>query len=633
MCGIAGIVSDDLSADQARDATAAMIAALAHRGPDDEGLWADSGGGFGMRRLSIIDLSGGHQPMWHEPSGLGIVFNGEIYNYASLRPALDRAEPLRTRSDTEVALRSVAAEGLAAVQRWNGMFGVALWDRARRRLTLIRDRMGVKPLYYYWDGRALLFASEIKALLASGRVPRRVNRQALWDFLSYRYVPGPEAIWEGIRKLPPGHALTFSAGAPPKEIRYWHTDVAAAPDATAPLAQIDDEFAALFLDAVQLRLVASDVPVGVLLSGGLDSSAVAAAAVELGHRNFHTFSIGFDDAEYSELPYARLVAEHVGAQHHEITIGQRQFLEMLQDAVVAADEPLADLASVPLLAVSRLARQHVKVALSGEGSDEILAGYDADREVRRLARIRRLQQLPRPLLLLGERVGSAVLGDPFARRAARIAHQPLEQWNRRDRPHISIVFREDEKRALWPLEGVHDSDRVLEREYGEARSADPLQQMFAVYQKSWLVEDLLMKADKMSMATSLELRTPFLDYRLVSWANRQPNHVKVARVGANAYSTKYVLRRFCHGRLPRIILERPKRGFPVPAYRWLQQGLAPWARDLILGRDSRLGPMVRRDAAAALVRQAEAGQPKAAHKVWALVILESWLRAWSADVA
>jgi asparagine synthase (glutamine-hydrolysing) len=633
MCGIAGLVSDDLSAAQARDATAAMIAALAHRGPDDEGVWADRGVSIGMRRLSIIDLSGGHQPMWHEPSGLGIVFNGEIYNYAGLRPDLEADAPLQTRSDTEVALRSFAAEGLAAVQRWNGMFGIALWNRHERRLTLIRDRMGVKPLYYFWDGRSLLFASEIKALLASGRVPRHVNRQALWDFLTYRYVPGPDTIWSGIRKLPPGHALTFRPGSPPEEIQYWHTDVVADDGPGGTLARADEEFARLFLDAVQLRLVAADVPVGVLLSGGLDSSAVAAAAVELGHRNFHTFSIGFEDAAYSELPFARLVAEHVGARHHEITIGQRQFLDSLQETVVAADEPLADLASVPLLAVSRLAREHVKVVLSGEGSDEILAGYDADREVRRLARIRRLQQLPRPLLLLGERVGSAVLGDPFARRAARIAHQPLEQWNRRDRPHISIVFREEEKRALWPLEGVHDSGAVLEREYAEARSSDPLQQMFAVYQKSWLVEDLLMKADKMSMATSLELRTPFLDYRLVSWANRQPNHVKVARVGANAYSTKYVLRRFCHGRLPRAILERPKRGFPVPAYQWLQQGLAPWAGDLIAGRDSRLGRVIRRDAAAALVQRAASGQQKAAHKVWSLVILELWLRAWSVDLA
>ena len=631
MCGIAGLLAPDLSCEQARDVVTDMTAAMLHRGPDDVGVWADQGVALGMRRLSIIDLAGGHQPMWDEPSGTGVVFNGEIYNYAAIRDRLAASEAFVTHSDTEVLLKTFARRGLAAVEEWNGMFAAGLWDKRARQLTLIRDRLGVKPLYYYWDGRTFLFASEIKALLASRLVPREVNRQALWDYLTFRYVPGPDSIWSGIHKLPPGHALTVRPGGEPRLVRYWRTDVVADDprDPVAAMERADAEFARLFTDAVHLRLVASDVPVGVLLSGGLDSSAVSAAAVELGHRNFHTFSVGFDEPDYSELGFAREMARHVGAQHHEVVIGQREFLSALPEVVVGTDEPLADLASVPLLAVSRLAREHVKVVLSGEGSDEIFAGYEMDQEVRRIEKIRRLQQLPRPVLVIGEKIGSAVLGQPFARRAARIAHEPLAQWNRHDRPHIAYLLTESDKRRLWDAAGMDDSGRILDREYGDTRSADPLQQMLAVGQQSWLVEDLLMKADKMSMATSIELRTPFLDYRLVEWANRQPNQIKVRKVGPNQYSTKYILRRFCSRRLPASIIARPKRGFPVPAYRWLQQGLRPWAQDLVLGNDSRLGRVFSAEPVRDLFCRAEAGLGNAAHKVWLLVILELWLRAWS----
>ncbi|MCA1560504.1 MAG: asparagine synthase (glutamine-hydrolyzing) [Acidobacteria bacterium] len=633
MCGIVGVVSPELSRERVASVLRAMNDAIAHRGPDDSGAWREDGVGFAMRRLSIIDLAGGHQPMWDEQTGVGVVFNGEIYNYAALRERIVSSEALTTHSDTEVVLKTFARQGLPAVQQWNGMFAVAAWDPRQRQLTLIRDRIGVKPLYYFWDGTSLLFASEIKALLASGMVPRHLDRQALWDYLTFRYVPGPASIWQNIRKLPPGHALELAPGGNPREICYWSSDVVADEQGSSSLDSAQDEFTALFLDAVQLRLVASDVPVGVLLSGGLDSSAVAAAAVELGHRNFHTFSVGFDEPDYSELSYARAMAAHVGANQHEVVIDQRQFLDALPEVVVSTDEPIADLATVPLLAVCRLARKDVKVVLSGEGSDEILAGYTMDREVRRIERIRRWQQLPRPMIVWGEKIGSAVLGEPFARRAARIAHEPLGDWNRRDRPHISIVFREDEKQQLMPTAGVHDSAYVLDREYGAARSDDPLQQMLAVYQKSWLVEDLLMKADKMSMATSLELRTPFLDYRLVEWANRQPNHVKVARTGRNQYTTKYVLRRFCRERLPASITERPKRGFPVPAYRWLQRGLGPWARDTLTGPASRLGHWLAPEPVHALCSLAEQGNANAAHKVWLLIMLALWAREWNAQLA
>ena len=635
MCGIVG-VAGGLSRDECLAVVRRMNDAITHRGPDEDGEWAEDGFGFAMRRLSIIDLAGGQQPMWDERTGLGVVFNGEIYNYKDLREQLGArgAGPWATRSDTEVVLRSLARDGDAAIQTWNGMFAVAAWEAREKRLTLVRDRMGVKPLYYFWDGKVFLFASEIKALLASGLVGRRVNRQAVWDYLTYRYVPAPETIWEGVRKLRPGHLLRLARGGEPEEVRYWESDVVADEREERGDDEIEREFAALFEDAVNLRLVASDVPVGVFLSGGLDSSAIAAAAVEQGHKNFHTFSVGFEDGgDDNELPFARTVAEHVGARHHEVVVTRDQFLATLPEVVRAADEPLADLTLVPLLALSRLARENVKVVLSGEGSDEVLAGYNLDRMEQEWDRVRAVQRIPRAVLAPGAALTKLALPERFGRRAGRLADVPLAQWNLRARPHITRYFDQGEKESLWRGVALADSERVLEGQYRAARSSDPLQQLLAVYQKDWLVEDLLMKADKVTMAVSLEARTPFLDYRLVEWANRQPNRVKVRRLGRGRYTTKSVLRRFCASRLPAEILNRPKKGFPVPAYRWIREDLQPWAHDTLLGPEGRLSRALRPEGVRRVLEEARRGVDEAAHRAWLLLILELWLRTWDAELA
>ena len=632
MCGIVGLVGS-FSREQCTDILRRMNAAIVHRGPDDEGIWAEDGFGFAMRRLSIIDLAGGHQPMWDERSGLGVVFNGEVYNYRTLRDQLQqRGQEFRTTSDTEVVLKTLATSGTQGIHSWNGMFAVAAWNPNEKKLTLIRDRMGVKPLYYFYDGKTFLFASEIKAILASGLVDRTINRQALWDYLTFRFVPGPETIWTDIRKLPPGHLLEFVTSGEPVVTRYWKTDVHFDQESANHHTEeeLDKEFADLFLDSVKLRLEASDVPVGVMLSGGLDSSAVAAAAIELGHRNFHTFTVGFDEGGYySEIPYARQVAEHVGANYHEVVIGQKEFLEMLPELVHYSDEPLADLAAVPLLAVSRLAQKDVKVVLSGEGSDEILAGYDLDLSERRWDVVRNLQRVPQPLRSLIAK-GSRVLPANFSERTARVAELPLAMWNQRERPHITRYLDHEEKSLLWPNGHNENSERVLADLYESARATDPLQQVLSVYQKSWLVEDLLMKADKMSMAASLELRTPFLDYRLVEWANRQPNHVKIKKTGLRKYETKSILRRFCARRLPREVLTRTKRGFPVPVNGWLQNGLGKWARDVLSSSNSRMVPGFSSKAIDDLIVRAEQGVGDAPGKVWLLIVLEFWLQAWDA---
>ena len=634
MCGIVGFVGD-ASREQAIEIVRRMSASIVHRGPDDEGHWGEDGFAFGMRRLSIIDLEGGHQPMWEKRSGLGVVFNGEIYNYREIQKRLtENGYQLETHADTECVLATLAQSGPDAVHEWNGMFAVAAWNPRTRELTLIRDRLGKKPLYYYWDGKNLLFASEIKALLASGLIERRLNQQAVWDYLTFRYVPGPESIWEGIRKLPPGHILEFKSGDSPKERAYWQTNVefvANGNEAKTEL-QLEKEFTDLFLDAVQLRLVASDVPVGVLLSGGLDSSAVAAAAVEMGHRNFHTFSVGFDTGGYySELPYARQVADYVGAIYHEVVIDQKAFLDLLPKVVYHNDEPIADLASVPLLAVSQLARKNVKVVLSGEGSDEVLAGYELGENERHWQIARMLQSVPRPLLKAAAGV-STLLGSGYNQRIQKIADKPVSSWNKTDRPHITRYFRQQEKLALWPGHSYPDSDDLLGSMYGKTRSRDPLEQLLTVYQQSWLVEDLLMKADKMSMATSVELRTPFLDYRLVEWANHQPKTVKVKRTGLLNYETKNVLRRFCASRLPKEILTRPKRGFPVPVNSWLQSGLNDWARDILLDSSSRSAKAFSKEFVSERLSASKNGDLKAAGDVWLLIVLELWLRKWEVDL-
>lgn len=633
MCGIVGVVGE-YSREECTAIVRRMNDSIVHRGPDDDGVWAEDGFGFGMRRLSIIDLAGGKQPIWDEAAQRGIVFNGEVYNYKALRKDLVSrgVSGWTTESDTEVVLKSLVDKGEAGIQGFNGMFAIATWDKINKSLLLVRDRMGVKPLYYWWNGKTLLFASEIKAILASGLVERKIDKQSLWDYLTFRYVPGPNSIWENIKKLPPGHLLRFESGGVPREVKYWESDVISHSIQQRSESEVDAEFASLFLDAVELRLVASDVPVGVFLSGGLDSSAIAAAAVELGHRNFHTFSVGFEEGGYySELSYAKQVAEHVGAQYHEVVLTQKKFLDMLPEVVYATDEPLADLSTISILALSRLARQDVKVVLSGEGSDEILAGYDFDRAEREWNRVRLLQKFPKTALRMGAAVSRLGPGGLY-RRADKVANLPLDAWNRIELPHITGNFDQAEKQSLWAGEDWRDSERIVAAQYEAARSKDPLQQMLAVYQKDWLVEDLLMKADKATMAASLEARTPFLDYRLVEWANSQPNSVKVKRTGINQYETKSVLRRFCSKRLPRTIIDRPKRGFPDPANVWLENGLHPWAHETLLGSNSKLGSVLDKPSVEGVLAQAKRGKKLAANRVWALLVLELWMQAWEVAI-
>jgi asparagine synthase (glutamine-hydrolysing) len=365
MCGIAGIVSI-LTAFEGEASVRSMLKAIEHRGPDSEGLWSTAGFAFGMKRLSIIDLEGGDQPIWSQ-DGVGIVFNGEIYNFKNLKASLEKDGILfKTHSDTEVILQLYLKRGIEAVQALEGMFGICLYDPRIQKVYLIRDRLGVKPLYYYETDSLFAFGSEIKAILAGVCEKPVIHEGAIWDYLTLRYVPAPQTIWKNIRKLEPGHYLVYDLKDKAKSIvRYW--SVSFTSQKISKKRDYQNEFETLFLEAVEKRLLASDVPVGILLSGGLDSSCVAAAAIELGHKNFHTFSIGFEDGgEFNELKYADQVAEFIGSNHHTITMGQKEFIDFIPAFVWHMDEPVADLASIPFYYVSKLAREHVKVVLSGE---------------------------------------------------------------------------------------------------------------------------------------------------------------------------------------------------------------------------------------------------------------------------
>ncbi|MCH8111690.1 MAG: asparagine synthase (glutamine-hydrolyzing) [Proteobacteria bacterium] len=628
MCGIAG-VAGPLRKDEALNMVHRMNEAMVHRGPDDEGLWARDGFGFGMRRLSIIDLRDGQQPVWtgEDEGEIGVVYNGEIYNYQALREDLARAgEPLRTKCDTEVIPYLYRREGIDSIAKLEGMFAFCLYDGRLNKFFLVRDRLGIKPLYYARAGGLFLFASEIKAILAALETRPEINEQALHHYLTLRYVPGPDTIWDGVHKLPPGHILSFDfASGAFQTRRYWHVSFRA--ESAQPERDYPAEFECLFLSAVEKRLVAADVPVGVLLSGGLDSSAVSAAAVELGHRNFHTFSVAFDEGgEFDETAFAREAAADAGAQHHEVTVNQEKFVDFLPDLVGYTDEPLADLASVPLFFVARLARENVKVVLSGEGADEVLCGYDMERLAVDLERLRKVDRLvPRPILRL--------LGRLLSGRAGTIAQELAQNgWSnllRTRGAHMTRHWSEEEKAALRPGHSGRSSTTALIHEwYGETTSPHPLDQLQDVYCGSWLVEDLLMKADKMTMAASLELRVPFLDHALVEWAASLPHEWKVGDARSGPIS-KRILRDFAVRRLPGSIVERPKQGFPVPAYAWLATSLGPWAEDMLFGPGNRLAEHFDPAAARPALEAARAGDTASSHKIWVLLIFEHWLRRWT----
>jgi asparagine synthase (glutamine-hydrolysing) len=620
MCGIAGNCNRLYPVKE--KFIRSMCSLMQHRGPDDEGYYCKENVGFGMRRLSIIDLAGGHQPIANENKTVYIIFNGEIYNYIELQKELvQKGHTFRTSTDTEVIIHLYEEYGKDCVQKLNGMFAFAIWDENKKSFFIARDRLGIKPLYYYYDGNRFLFASEIKSLLIEGGVDKKINYNAVWDYLTYRYVPEPDTMWEGIKKLPPAHSLEFDLNAwELKTYKYWEIPYIPYGELKETKSESDylEEFGTLFEDSVSLHLQA-DVPVGVLLSGGLDSSAVLAAISRIHNNQIYSFSVGYkDEDEFSELQYAREMARHVGARNHEIVIGSEEFVDFLDDFVWYTDEPIADLASIPLYYVSRLAADHVKVVLSGEGADEILGGYDLEHVYRSFERVKQYQRFPSWFrrYFLKYIAGSDVAVDYCDLPSSRTFH-------------MTNIFSHEQKKELFPkCPDFENSLTLVKQYYDRVKKVHPLNQVLSVFSRSWLVEDLLMKADKMTMANSIELRVPFLDYRIVEWAAKAPVSMKIGMWDGDLV-TKKVLRMYCKDTIPASILNRPKKGFPVPAYKWLNSELKGFARDT-LDRQSCVGDLFEKKQLDAVLEKgvADGAEIMDRHRLWSVLILELWMKKW-----
>lgn len=621
MCGIAGWLDPERGdGREAEILLRQMCDTLVHRGPDDDGYVLAPNVALGMRRLAIVDIAGGHQPMSSPDGRFQLVFNGEIFNHDALRRELSaEGASFRTRSDTEVVLRLFERQGLGGLHRLNGMFAIAIWDDRERQLTLIRDRMGVKPLYYAWNGRRLIFGSEIKAILAALPANPEIDRRAIWDYLSLRFVPPPHTMWQGIFKLPAGHHLRCRLDGTGPVIERWWDMPRPTPSGLSDADELAN-FDALLTDATQLRMLA-DVPVGILLSGGLDSSVVAAKAALEGPR-IKTFSVAFENAEaIDERRYARLVASHLDTDHHEVVIGERDFVDYLPELVYHTDEPLADLASIPLHYVCRLARKDVTVVLSGEGSDEILGGYSFDSWAQRWDAAAELAGRPRTLL------------DRLLRRPAPSVDQGLLDLRKASQPLVMTSYLSSQEKRELLADGAEYPDSLdgMREALHRFGAGSPLSQALYVYCQDWLVEDLLMKADKMSMAASVELRTPFLDYRVVEAAARLPDRLRVGRGGTGRFETKRILRQVAQqAGLPRDIIERPKMGFPVPVYGWLSGTLRGFVEDHLQGPGTKLRDWCDAGALSSAVRRGTASDASSddRHKLWNMLILEIWLRRW-----
>lgn len=611
MCGIAGFVTRGESLDAAPTRIASMLKSLEHRGPDRRAWLIDDRVVMGTQRLAIVDVVGGSQPMQTTNGDFAIAMNGEVFNYRHLAHELEqKGSVLRTGSDTEVALEILANRGLKGVHSFNGMFAIALFDKKRRKLHLIRDRFGVKPLYLSLQPDVVAFASEVGALLASGLVDASMSEEGIWDFLTLRYVPTQSSAWKNIQKLPPGSVLTVDIDTLQTRIsRFWRQPqrrMTATPDFTRDEAH----FAQLLEDAVKLRMQA-DVPVGVALSGGLDSSVIAYIA---GNENpgLRTYAVGFEGQDATnELEFAHHVAEYLGTQHSEVTISRDDFLSFFPEFAAMCDEPMADLASIPFFFLCKRAAADVRVLLSGEGADETLAGYDFDRVEASLSR-----------------TGAGTLD--LARRW--IANRRFRNAYRTNPIVMTNQFSTAEKQgALSSGRTYSDSLDHARRALEKVPRLDPLDQILYVYRQDWLVEDLLFRADRVSMANSIEVRTPYLDYRLVSWLARIPRDRKIGADGQRTV-TKSLLRRYARDRLPATVTSRPKMGFSIPVYGWHDSEFAAWTAEALLSKQgTRLRELLQDEFILSVYRQAldTDASNQQRHRLWTLLTLEYWLRAWA----
>jgi asparagine synthase (glutamine-hydrolysing) len=626
VCGICGLGTRGEEPDAAL--VRRMCRSIVHRGPDAEGLLTRPGVGLGMRRLAIIDLSTGEQPMANETGSVQVVFNGEIYNYRELRAALERkGHRFETQSDTEVIPHLYEEHGLDFARELNGMFAIALWDDAAGRLVLARDRIGIKPLFYSVRGGVLYFGSEVKCILAAGGSERELDLAGLDQLLSFEYTASPTTLLRDVRKLAPGGWLAWERG----ELRlgrFWKLeDAARAASAEGDGARSEDDWAAELratMDAAVARQMVSDVPLGSFLSGGIDSSIIVSAMSRASARPVKTFSIGFRNRSYDELPWARLVAQHCRTDHHEEVL-EPDYLEVVGDVIEHMDQPIADFSVFPTLLVSRVARRHVTVVLSGDGGDELFAGYDAYLADRASAAT--LDRLPawlrRACFALGERIPGSEAKKDLRNNLKRFLEGAAlpPAWQ-----HLRwMTFLSPAQRAA-----LYRPEVLAEVADGAARTAlahldnpgaDRLQRQLFCDMTFYLPENILVKVDLMGMAPSLETRVPYLDNEMIDLALRLPSRLKW-----KGRERKYILKRAYARDLPPQILRRGKQGFSMPLKTWLNREWNPLLHELLCESEMRASELFEPAAVARFVREHEAGHANHSHLLWGLMVFQLWRR-------
>jgi asparagine synthase (glutamine-hydrolysing) len=627
MCGICGIAKTDNGTPFSPSLVADMCETLAHRGPDDQGVHTEKNVGLGSRRLSIIDLEKGHQPLSNEDGTIWISHNGEVYNFPALREELlSRGHTFRTKTDTETIVHAYEEWGEDFVLRLRGMFASALWDSRKEKLILARDRIGIKPLYYtQLEDRTLVYGSELKAILQHPRVQRSLDPQALDLYLTLEYIPAPFSIFLNISKLPAGHLLIYKKGEIQTR-KYWeleNQDTASSKVSRSRIDSVKDELYALIKEAVGLRLI-SDVPLGAFLSGGIDSSCLVGMMHELGTSPIKTFSIGFEDTSYDELHHARRVAETFQTEHEEFVL-KPNALELTGKLIHHLDEPFGDFSIFPTYMVSQMARSHVKVILSGDGGDEVFGGYE-HYQAQKLSRpplpflFRRfLNPLLRTIPPSQKKKGAWNKIRRFGQGFDHSAGDKHLRWmmflSERDKKNLYAPELLDELGGTKPLHATSPFDEV----YRSSGHFDTLNREYYLDLKTYLVDDILVKVDRMSMATSLETRVPLLDHKIVEFAYSLPGDLKL-----NGFTTKWIFKKTMERLLPRQNIYRKKEGFSIPIKHWLRTELKDLLFDYLSPKRIREGGLFRYDSIAKMIDQHMKQRENFSHQLWALLVFEVW---------
>ncbi|MDB9314654.1 asparagine synthase (glutamine-hydrolyzing) [Spirulina sp. CS-785/01] len=628
MCGICGVVYADPERPVHGKLIEMMSASLVHRGPDQGGQYIQENVGLGSRRLSIIDLDGGQQPIHNEDQTIWVVFNGELYNYRELTRSLTRrGHKFYTETDTEVLVHAYEEFGGEFLEYLNGMFAFALWDSRHQRLILGRDRMGIKPLYYTLHDNALIFGSELKTLLTYPQLPRNIDLTALNEYLSFEYIPTPRTILQNVFKLPPGHGLRYQQGQL-KTWQYWDINLARSENITPkPVQDYEQELIKVLTEAVQKEMV-SDVPVGVLLSGGLDSSTIAAIMAKIAPNPVKSFSIRFDDPSFDESNYARQVADHLKTEHYELTLTPKLTLDLVPQLAKVLDEPLGDSSILPTFLLSQFTRHHVKVALGGDGGDELFGGYSTLQAHRLVEYYEGL--LPsvvrhRMIPWIVDRLPVSFDDISFDFKLRRfIAGRGIpiimrhHQW-------LGSYTVPQKRQLLQPWTQLQEKDtyQVAFEHQQSSQAQDALNQLLYCDLKLYLEGDILPKVDRASMANSLEVRVPFLNHTLVEYVAQMPHSLKL-----RGFTTKYILRRTMQDYLPTPILNRKKKGFNMPVAKWLTKELRPLVEEMLSPSRLQREGFFNADYVQQLLQEHMSGKADHRKLIWTLLVFELWYEYW-----